>query len=59
MSAIREIKPLEVHFDDEKEREEFIKWAYQKGKTNKPSLKQMRKEMESIRRIRTQGNRNK
>lgn len=59
MTTIREIKPLEVHFEEEKDREDFIKWAYSKEKSNNPSLERMRREMKNIRRIRMQSKRSK
>ena len=54
--AYDDIKPFEVNFKDENERQEFIKWADTKNKENNPIRNEMIKGMKEMRRIRKRGN---
>jgi len=55
MPAIREVRPMVADFETEEQREDFIKWASSKQKTNSESFEQMRREMKEIRKIRNRG----
>lgn len=57
MTTIKEIKPIEVEFESESEREQFINWARSTDsiKANSASFDEMRAEIEKIRKLRFRG----
>jgi len=54
--AIADIKPFEIDFKSESERQEFIKWANTKSENYNPIRNEMIRGMKEMRRIRKRGN---
>jgi hypothetical protein len=55
MGAVREMKPFEINFKNDDEREEFVRWADTKSVSTNPNVQEMRKEMKKIREMRKRG----
>ncbi|GAA0440998.1 hypothetical protein GCM10008983_17610 [Lentibacillus halophilus] len=56
MPKVAEVTPMDIKFDDEKEREQFINWAHDKSTVDQPSMVEMRKKIKEAREIKSRMN---